>query len=77
MIAELQADLTGNDRERAQEAARICRASAPRAAERLALIAYGFQPATVPQVVTSSVAILKGAGVVNAGGTAETAEQGG
>jgi hypothetical protein len=79
MIAELQADLTGNDRERAQEAARICGLLSPLAAERLGLVLTGIQAATVPQVVTAAVAILKGAAVVktNAAGVAETAELGG
>jgi hypothetical protein len=75
--AELQAELTGDDRERVQEAARICRLASPRAAERLALIVYGLQPATPPQVVMSSIAVLKGGGVVDkhdAGVTAETTE---
>lgn len=75
--AELQAELTGDDRERAQEAARICRLASPRAAERLALIVFGLQPATPPQVVMSSIAILKGGGLVDkhaAGITAETTE---
>jgi hypothetical protein len=49
------------------------------AAERLGLIVTGIQAATRPQVVTSSVAILKAAGLVktDAGSVAETAEQGG
>ena len=77
LIAELHAELTSNDKETAQEAARLCRALSLRAAERLGLIVTGIQPATVPQVAMSSITILKGAGVVgkgDAGITAETIE---
>jgi hypothetical protein len=77
LIGELHAELTGNDRETAQEAARLCRALSVRAAERLGLIVTGIQPTTVPQVAMSSITILKGAGVVgkgDAGLTAETTE---
>jgi hypothetical protein len=79
MIAELQADLTGEDRERAQEAARICGLLSPLAAERLGLVLTGIQAGTVPQTVTAAVAILKAAGLVktDVGGTAATAELGG
>jgi hypothetical protein len=77
LINELHAGLTNNDRETVQEAARLCRALALRAAERLGLIVTGIQPATVPQVVMSSITILKGAGLVgkgDAGVTVETTE---
>ena len=77
LIAELDAELTGDDQEAAQEAARLCRLGSPRAAKRLLLFVYGNQPATQPQVVMSSIAILKGGGVVDkhaAGITAETVE---
>ena len=77
LIGELHAELTTNDRETAQDAARLCRALSVRAAERLGLIVTGIQPATVPQVAMSSITILKGAGVVgkgDAGITAETTE---
>jgi len=77
LIGELHAELTSNDRETAQDAARLCRALSVRAAERLGLIVTGIQPATVPQVAMSSITILKGAGVVgkgDAGITAETTE---
>ena len=80
MIAELHAELTGDDREAAEKAARLCRLGSPRAAERLLLFVYGSQPATQPQVVMSSIAILKGGGVVDkhaAGITADTVEHGG
>lgn len=77
MIAELQADLTGDDREAVQKAKRICRLLAATAAERLGLVVTGIQPTTVPQVVTASVATLKGADVLekgDAGVAAETTE---
>jgi hypothetical protein len=77
LIDELHAELTSDDRQTAQEAARLCRALSLRAAERLGLIVTGIQPATVPQVAMSSITILKGAGVVgkgDAGITAETTE---
>jgi hypothetical protein len=77
LINELQVELTGDERETVQEAARLCRVLAPRAAERLGLIVTGIQPATVPQVTMASITILKGAGVVgkgDAGITAETTE---
>jgi hypothetical protein len=60
LIDELHAELTSDDRQTAQEAARLCRALSLRAAERLGLIVTGIQPATVPQVAMSSIAILKG-----------------
>ena len=77
LIGELHAELTSNDKETVQEAARLCRALSLRAAERLGLIVTGIQPATVPQVAMSSITVLKGAGVVgkgDAGITAETTE---
>lgn len=77
LIDQLHADLTGDDRETAKEAERLCRALSLRAAQRLGLIVTGIQPGTVPQVVMSSITILKGAGVVgkgDAGITAETTE---
>jgi hypothetical protein len=76
-INELHAELASDDRETVQEAARLCRRLSVRAAERLGLIITGIQPATAPQVVMSSITILKGAGVVgkgDAGVTAETTE---
>jgi hypothetical protein len=77
LINELHAELTSNDRETAQAAARLCRALSLRATERLGLIVTGIQPATVPQVTMASITILKGAGVAgkgDAGVTAEVAE---
>jgi hypothetical protein len=77
LINELHAELTGDDIETAQEAARLCRALSLRATERLGLIVTGTQPATVPQVTMASITILKGAGVAgkgDAGVTAEVAE---
>jgi hypothetical protein len=60
MIGELHAELTSNDRETAQEAARLCRALSLRAAERLGLIVTGITPGTIPQVTMASITILKG-----------------
>jgi len=77
LIGELHAELTSNDRETAEEAVRLCRALSLRAAERLALIITGIQPPTAPQVVMSSITILKAAGAVakgDAGVTAETTD---
>jgi len=74
LVGELHAGLTSNDRETAQEAARLCRALSLRAAERLGLIVTGIQPGTVPQVTMASIAILKGAGVVAKGDAGVTAE---
>jgi hypothetical protein len=77
LISELHAELTGDDRQTAQEARTLCRALSLRAAERLGLIVTGIQPGTVPQVTMASITILKGAGVVgngDAGITAETTE---
>ena len=55
LIDELHAELTSDDRQTAQEAARLCRALSLRAAERLGLVVIGVQPATVPQVAMSSL----------------------
>jgi hypothetical protein len=75
LINELHAGLTSSDGGTAKEAVQLCRDLALRAVERLALVVTGSQPATVPQVVMSSITILKGAGVVgNAGVTAEATE---
>ena len=74
LIGELHAELTSDDRETAQEAARLCRALSVRAAERLGLIVTGIQPGTVPQVAMASITILKGAGVVGKGDGGVTAE---
>jgi hypothetical protein len=74
LIGELHAELTSNDRETAQEAARLCRALSVRAAERLGLIVTGSQPATVPQVTLAAVTVLKGAGLVGKGDAGFTAE---
>ncbi|HEY2526702.1 MAG TPA: hypothetical protein VGJ20_01950 [Xanthobacteraceae bacterium] len=75
MVAELNAELTSNDRETVQRAERLCCALAASAAERLGLIVTGIQPATVPQVTMASITVLK-AGVVkgDAGATAELTE---
>jgi hypothetical protein len=67
LIDELHAELASNDGETVQHAMRVCRALALTAAERLGLIVTGAQPGTVPQVVMSSITILKGAGVVGKG----------
>jgi hypothetical protein len=54
----------------------MCRSLSLRAVERLGLIIAGQQPATPPQVMMSSIAVLKGAEVVGKGdaGVAETME---
>jgi hypothetical protein len=75
--AELNAELTSNDGETVQKAEQMSRAMSLRAVERLGLIFVGHQPATPPQVVMASIAILKAAGLVDkhaAGITAETTE---
>jgi hypothetical protein len=74
LINELHAGLNSNDGETVQEAARLCRNLALRAAERLGLIVTGIQPATVPQVVMSSITILKGSGLVGKGDPGVSAE---
>ena len=77
MIADLQAELTGDGRERAQA---VCNALTGTAAERLGLIITGRQPATPPQIVMASITVLKAAGLVDkhaAGITAEAGEYGG
>ena len=73
----MHAELGSDDHQTAQEAARLCRALSVRAAERLGLIITGAQPATAPQTVMSSIAVLKAAGLVgkdDRGVTAETTE---
>jgi hypothetical protein len=74
LIDELHAGLTSNDGETVKEAVQLCRDLALPAVERLALVVTGSQPATVPQVVMSSITILKGAGVVGKGDAGVTAE---
>jgi hypothetical protein len=77
LVAELHAGLTSNDGETLRKAKQMCRSLSLRAVERLGLIIAGHQSATPPQVVMSSIAVLKGAEVVekgDAGITAETTE---
>ena len=74
LIAEMRAGLTGDTRDEARE---LRHALALRAMERLGLVITGFQPATAPQVVTASVAVLEDNGLTDkhaAGVTAEAAE---
>jgi hypothetical protein len=75
-ISELHAGLTSDDTETVEAAARLCRRLALRAAERLGLIIFGIQAATPPQVVMSSITVMKAAGMtgdrLDAGVTAET-----
>jgi hypothetical protein len=75
LIGDLNAELASDDKATVAEAQQLCRRLSKCAAQRLGLIVVGLQAATVPQIVMSSMTILKGAGVVgtaDAGGTAET-----
>jgi hypothetical protein len=76
-INELHSGLAADDNATVEAAERLCRALSLRAAERLGLVVTGIQPGTVPQVVMSSITLLKGAGVVGkdeAGVAAEATE---
>jgi hypothetical protein len=48
-VSELNAGLTGSDKRTVEEAARLCRRLALRAAKRLGLVVSGIQPGTGPQ----------------------------
>jgi hypothetical protein len=48
-VRELNAELTGSDKRSAEEAARLCRRLALRAAKRLGLVVSGIQPGAVLQ----------------------------
>jgi hypothetical protein len=77
LIAELNAELTSYDGETVHRAKQMSRILSLRAMERLGLIVTGAQPATPPQVVMASIAVLKAAGLVDkhaVGVTAETTE---
>jgi hypothetical protein len=74
-IKQLHAELSGGTTVKVSH--RLCEELALTAAERLGLVVSGIQPGTVPQVVMSSITILKGAGVISksdVGVTAETTE---
>jgi hypothetical protein len=73
-ISELEAQLASDDTATVQAASRLCRRLSLVGVQRLGVILTGAQPGTVPQIVMSAIAVLKGAGIMKgeAGIVAET-----
>jgi hypothetical protein len=74
LVGELIAELASDDKTTVATTRRLCRALSQCAAARLGLIITGRQAASSAQIVTSSVAIMKGAGVLGTGDAESAAE---